>query len=135
MTAGQVSDGYHTFNDLYKHRNALFVALAHEITNNDFGYVPDAADDPPPTNGAIEWPVAWKSKNHHPDDDPMYPGYFIACLRLWPESISYHLPLDLWDVFPGVEMPHAEKWDGCSPDATLIRLGRWIRSEDGVLGP
>ncbi len=94
---GETSDGHHTFNELYEHRHALFAAFA-------------AAD---PSR-------AWKSKKH--DDGLMFDGWFIAGMSLPAGTISYHLPLRLWDLFPGLELETAPKWDGHTPDDVILRL-------------
>lgn len=89
-----ISDGYHTFQELYDHRHELWLALlrAHVI-----GW-PEQSDPPKP------W--VWRSKLHA--DGTMFEGHFILGLtvrRGWsgkPETIesfdiSYHLPLSYWD--------------------------------------
>lgn len=49
----KTSDGYHTIEELYEHRHALFMALT----------------------CAMPW-RSWKSRRHH--DGPSYDGWFIA---------------------------------------------------------
>lgn len=105
---GQVSDGFHTFEELYDHRRALTAALAVSM--------PD---------------VSWRSKAHHPEDSPMFEGgYFIVGIDLpGAGTITYHYKLTHWDDFAGVgELEHAPKWDGAPPDATVTRLLEWARS-------
>lgn len=104
IDADTVSDGYHTFGELYDHRRALTVAL----TNS--------------------WPeLSWKSKEHHPEDNPMFEGgYFIVGMTLPNGQISYHYKLHHWDDFSNVmEVPHAPKWDGHTPELTIQRLIEW----------
>lgn len=102
-----ISDGYHTFGELYDHRRALTVALVK----------------------ALHPSASWKSKEHHPDDDPMFEGgYFIVGIDLPTGTITYHYKLSHWDDFPGVrELDHAPKWDGAGPDATVERLLAWAK--------
>lgn len=99
----QVSDGHHTFGELYDHRRALTALLA--------------------TMAATEGD-AWRSKAHHPDDSPMFEGgYFIVGINLPTGTITYHYKLRHWDDFRGVpELEHAPKWDGAMPVDTVIRL-------------
>lgn len=101
--ASQVSDGYHTFEELYDHRRALTALLA-----------------------ALAAPEgdSWRSKAHHPDDDPMFEGgYFIVGINLPAGVITYHYKLKHWDDFAAVpELEHAPKWDGALPSATVERL-------------
>jgi hypothetical protein len=100
-----VSDGYHTFGELYDHRRALTAVLAAH-----------AASTPEP--------AAWRSKAHHPDDSPMFEGgYFIVGIELDTGTITYHYKLKHWDDFAAVpEVEHAPKWDGAAPADTVTRL-------------
>jgi hypothetical protein len=101
--ASQISDGFHTFDELYDHRRALTAALARVLPS-------------------------WRSREHHPDDDPMFEGgYFIVGLDLpGVGTVTYHYKLKHWDDFAGVgELAHAPKWDGAPPSATVDRLLEW----------
>lgn len=101
-SVGQISDGFHTFKDLYNHRRALTVALMESNLS-----------------------ISWKSKEHHPEDQPMFKGgYFIVGMTLPGEGqISYHYKLHHWTDFDNVtELPHAPKWNGHSPETTVIDL-------------
>jgi hypothetical protein len=95
---GQVSDGYHTFDELYAHRFALFLALCRAL---DMG---------------------WKSKTH--SDGSSYPGWFIAGMTLpMVGDISYHLPLHMWKVTPYLlELEYAPSWDGHTSNDVIDRL-------------
>lgn len=53
LETGELSDGYHTFNELYYHRAVLFSVICNQ--NKD---------------------IAWKSKLH--SDETMYDGMFIV---------------------------------------------------------
>lgn len=98
---GKLSDGYHTFDELYGHRNFLFVTVLKSY--------PDAA---------------WKAKKHY--DGTIYGGYFIAGLSTPYGDITYHLPNELWDVLePIVTLDRAHEWDGYTSDDVLKRLRRF----------
>lgn len=102
--AGETSDGYHTFDDLYKHRMVLTAALCRAL---------------PPEQ-------SWRSKNHHPDGDPMFDGFFIVGIELPDGLITYHYKLDHWYGFAGVrEIKHAPAWDGHTPEDVLTRLAMY----------
>lgn len=104
----EISDGYHTFEELsfeelYDHRRALTAYLASLVA--EFGN-------------------SWRSKRHHPGDDPMFEGgYFIVGIELPSGTITYHYKLSHWDDFANVpELEHAPKWDGAGPSETVTRL-------------
>lgn len=99
---GGASDGYHTFDELYEHRRALTAVLATIATIQD---------------------DAWRTKAHHPDDNPIYDGYFIVGIELPDGPVSYHYPLAHWDEFSAVpEVDHAPRWDGHTDDVVVDRL-------------
>src|ERR1035441_4643794 len=102
---GQISDGFHTFDELYEHRGLLFLALqrAH----------PD---------------LAWCSRLH--EDGSMFEGWFVAGLDLPPGPITYHFPQRLWPLAVACarELPRAPKWDGHTPAQALDRLRQWLGS-------
>ena len=88
---GQVSDGYHTFNELYHHRMMLFAVICKEYKD-----------------------VAWKSWKH--DDGTMYDDYFIVGVKTTEGDFTYHYHKDHWDMFDVKEVAKAPKWDGHTKD-------------------
>lgn len=96
---GNVSDGDHTFAELYRHRAILTAALCN--ANPD---------------------MAWKSKKH--DDGSMYDGYFIVGLDTPHGQATYHYALDCWDLFQARELECAPPYDGHSPNEALDRIRR-----------
>ena len=99
---GKVSDGFHTFDELYAHRAHLFVAFMRSNPE-----------------------ISWRANNH--DDGIMYDGWFIAGMHLATGDISYHLPLDMWILLDGIATTlRAPKWDGHSSEDVLKRLKSWI---------
>lgn len=101
---GNTSDGYHTFNELYEHRAALFAALTR-----------------------LHSDLSWRSRSHHAGGEPMFDGYFITGMALPTGQVSYHVPLRHWDLFRGVsELDFAPAWDGHSPDDVVRRLNGWM---------
>lgn len=98
---GKLSDGFHTFDELYEHRHTLFMVLYNQ--NLD---------------------IAWKSKLH--PDGTMFEGdWFIAGLNLPNGAITYHIPMRLWDSFDGQELERAPEWDGHTAEDVLKRLRGW----------
>src|SRR5882672_12208140 len=95
-----VSDGYHTFEELYEHRLILFACLC---------------------NQNIE--LAWKSRFHN--DGSSYNGWFIAGMSLPTGQITYHIPERLWDLYKIKELINAPKFDGHNSNDVLGRLINW----------
>lgn len=94
---GAVSDGDHTFSELYHHR-AILTAAA-------FNAHPE---------------MAWKSKQHH--DGTMYDGYFICGVNTVCGQATYHYALEYWDLFKVPELDRAPEWDGHTPAVAAARL-------------
>ena len=112
LTTGETSDGYHTFNELYEHRHALFLNLMSGI-----GY------------------ETWISKLHH--DGTGIEGWFIAGIDLPTGTISYHLPERLWDAatFTGATvMERAPEWDGHTSDDVVSRLYKMVAPYKDLAG-
>lgn len=95
---GEVSDGYHTFNELYDHRFALFGALCKQMG------------------------TAWKSHAHHHENGTSMTGWFIAGVELPSGMITYHLPVKYFDAFPAKELESAPEWDGHTSHDVVDRL-------------
>jgi hypothetical protein len=99
---GQVSDGYHTFEELYTHRLYLYVALM--MSHKD---------------------ISWKSEKH--SDGTVYPGWFVAGMRLPNGDITYHIPMTMWDSLTGIEeLIIAPEWDGHTSNDVLDRINEWV---------
>lgn len=102
-----VSDGYHTFDELYWHRNALFLVLMKANPKH-----------------------SWFSRSH--SDDTFIAGWFIAGMVLpsrttvgGKATVTYHMPLALWALAreTGAKMiDRAPAWDGHTPSDVLERL-------------
>lgn len=84
----KMSDGYHTFADLYEQRLILSAALA---KNN---------------------PHAWKSKRHEDGSVPFGGGWFIMGFDTDEGCYTYHYELKDWDLFQCKELDKGRPWDG-----------------------
>lgn len=101
---GEVSDGYHTFNELYEYRMLYNAALFNEFAKQGLYDV-------------------HKSRKH---SDGEYPfgnsNWFIVMAELPTGQISNHYEMKDWDKFQIPEKPLANKWDGHSPKDVAKRL-------------
>ena len=84
----KMSDGYHTFADLYEQRLILSAALA---KNN---------------------PNAWKSKRHEDGSVPFGGGWFIMGFDTDEGCYTYHYELKDWNLFQCKELDKGKPWDG-----------------------
>lgn len=102
---GEISDGYHTFNELYHHRAVLFSVICNDRPG-----------------------MSWKSKLHH--DGTMYDGMFVVGIETPDGQASYHYDIDpYWDMFRVQELPQAPEWDGHTPAQAIERIGRLTQHE------
>lgn len=104
---GEVSDGYHTFNELYYYRmlyNAAFFNLL---------------------------PKGWvhKSKRHHTGEECFGGGWFIVMANLPTGQISNHYEIKDWDLFQVPEKEIADEWDGHTPQEAAERLHKYLQQE------
>lgn len=108
---GDLSDGYHTFNELYHHRAILFSVICN--------YMPDRA---------------WKSKLH--DTGDMFDGMFIVGIETPEGQATYHYDIDpYWDIFKVPELDRASAWDGHTPQEAINRIASLnvkIKADQGV---
>jgi hypothetical protein len=110
LEKGNISDGIHTFSELYLHRNALFLALCREICENTSYQTGQKS-------------FVWKSTNYF-DGKEVEKGWFLMGIGMEQgEQITYHLPMSFWNKtnFANViEKPPF--FDGHTPKDVLQRL-------------
>lgn len=106
-SVGELSDTYHSFEDLYKHRTILSALLF------------------------LNFPYSWKSKIH--EDGTMYDGMFVTGFPTPTGMVSYHYDLEYWDLFKIPEIPHAPHFDGYTDNDVLIRLTNIIKNSSTKL--
>lgn len=97
---GEVSDGYHTFNQLYHQRAVLFATIVNQ--NKD---------------------KAWKSWKH---EDGQFcfdkeGEWFIVGVDTPEGSYTYHYEKKYWDLFDCEELDRGKYWDGHTEE-DVIRL-------------
>lgn len=104
---GEVSDGYHTFNELYYYRmlyNAAFFNLL---------------------------PKSWvhKSKRHHTGEECFGGGWFIVMANLPTGQVSNHYEFKDWDLFKVPEKDLADEWDGHTPQEAAERIKKYLQQK------
>lgn len=100
------SDGYHTFQELYEHRYALFLTLLKTLPH-----------------------LSWFSLRHDTGEKCFDGEYFIAGLTLPTGNISYHLPVRLYQTakLTGArELEKGVKWDGHTSNDVIERLLQFV---------
>lgn len=104
---GEVSDGYHTFNELYYYRMLYNAAFFNLLPKN----------------------IVHKSKRHHTGEECFGGGWFIVMANLPTGQISNHYELKDWDLFKVPEKEFADEWDGHTPQEAAKRLYEYLQQE------
>lgn len=108
-----ISDGYHSFKELYEFRKVYNAALFNEWAG-DYNYAKGINN--------VRHDVH-KSKRHHDGELCFGGGWFIVVAVLPTGQISNHYPMEDWDLF---NIPEYEKakypFDGHTPQDVLERL-------------
>lgn len=106
---GKISDGYHTFNELYRYRMLYNAAF--------FNLLPKQ--------------LVHKSKRHHDGEECFGGGWFIVMANLPTGQISNHYELKDWDLFQIPEKEVADEWDGHTPQEAADRLHEYLLEKQG----
>ena len=86
---GDLSDGYHTFNQLYYQRMVLFATIVKQNKGK-----------------------AWKSFRHEDGEKCFGSGWFIVGIDTPDGSYTYHYESKYFDMFDCEILDHAKHWDG-----------------------
>jgi hypothetical protein len=116
VETGKISDGYHTFDELYDHRITLFIALCRLYDAHKSQSVWKTAEGPKV--------YVWRSTLH--SDGTFIDGWFV--LGIMPEDgkqITYHLPLGRWNETDfALTLERGPEFDGHTTADVLERLKR-----------
>lgn len=109
VDVGGISDGYHTFSELYEFRKLYNAALFNQ------------------------WAAMGKNEVHksrcHSDGELCFGGgWFIVVAMLPTGQISNHYPISDWELFKCVELPKAYEYDGHTSKDVMDRLTNYIKS-------
>ena len=100
-----ISDGYHTFRDLYYQRMVLFATIVKQNKN-----------------------LAWKSLRHEDGELCFGGGWFIVGIDTPEGSYTYHYEIEFWSIFDCQELERGKHWDGHT-DKDVTRLLSLISKE------
>lgn len=101
-----LSDGFHTFDELYEHRVILFLALLHMADNQLHGWNPRVIE------------------NH-------FEGWDCITCELPTGQISYHVPIEKRPLYDWITERRAASdpstYDGHTPADVVDRLTSWMK--------
>lgn len=110
---GEVSDGHHTFKELYRYRLLYNAALFNEWAK-------------------VGLYDTHKSKLHHDGMVPFGdPKWFIVMAELPTGQISNHYRVDDWELFKIDEWNVSKVYDGHTPAMVAERLEKFLRQDVG----
>lgn len=101
----EITDGNHTFDELYDHRCLLFLLVMDAHPNE-----------------------SWFSHKH--SDGEVWDGWFICGTELPTGSITYHLPVSMYDLAKGtgaLELTAGKPWDGHTSKDVISRLTDYLK--------
>lgn len=97
-----ISDGYHSFGELYDHRIVLWIALCRRL------------------HGDVQ--MTWRTHAH--SDGSYWGGWFLLGVPQWGgDQITYHLPVKHWDACAFAQtLDKAPDFDGHTSKDVLKRI-------------
>jgi hypothetical protein len=109
--SGKISDGYHTFDELYEFRKLYNAALFNEWAHSGKYSV--------------------MKSFHHSDGTKCFGGgWFIVIAQLPTGQISNHYKLEDWDLFDCDIIRYPPQFDGHTPQDVITRLKDLIDVKD-----
>lgn len=117
---GSVSDGYHTFDELYEHRVTLYIAFCRVIASQ--ADVKLCSVDSVPYSVLHPERSIWRSKVH--SNGSSFEGWFVLGIgRTYGNQITYHIPMKYWDDTEFADtLDKAPEYDGHSSQDVLQRI-------------
>lgn len=105
-----ISDGYHTFGELYEHRIELFLTVCRLVWHEEHQH------------GGSDEESVWKTKIH--SDGTSWDGWFLLGIgKEKGKQMTYHLPISKWKDCEFAEvLDIAPEFDGHSSADVLERL-------------
>lgn len=107
IKSGELSDGYHTFNELYDYRMIYNAMIVNEFASRELYN-------------------CHKSLKHHDGNYCFGGGWFIMTMDLPTGQVSNHYPTKYWELFKCVEKPMADEWDGHTLAEAFDRMYAYV---------
>lgn len=108
------SDGYHTFDELYEHRNILFCLAANAL---------NLLEHMKPFS--VSKGVAFWSKKHC--DGSMFEGYIVVGVFISGSWVTYHMKESYSKFLSSIpELDSAPEWDGHTSQDVIKRLSDFL---------
>ncbi len=109
---GQISDGYHTFDELYHYRALYHAGFINAERNMN----------------------QHKSRKHSDGNFCFDAGgeWFVVVMDLPTGQITNHYHADYWDLFKCEEREIADEWDGHTPQEAAERLEKYLKGDYDV---
>lgn len=89
VVTDDISDGFHTFGQLYFQRMMLFATLVNLFPE-----------------------LSWKTKRHEDGEECFGGGWFLVTIDTPSGAYGYHYRMEDWDYFKCDELDKAKPWDG-----------------------
>lgn len=114
----QVSDGYHTMDELYDHRISIYIALCKKV-QSIYKTIESFKGD------VSRYPFVWRSKRHSDGEICFGTGtqYVLGIGEEKGKQITYHVPIERWEETDfAITLDQAPEWDGHSSSDVIDRL-------------
>lgn len=113
--SGKVSDGYHTFDELYHYRMLYNAGMANALYDLEYH---DRGQD-------IKIVKSWR----HSDGELCFgkDNYFVVVMQLPTGQVSNHYHGEHWDLFKVPEVERAPEYDGHTPQEAAERLEKYLK--------
>lgn len=110
-----ISDGFHTFGQLYFQRMMLFATLVNLFPE-----------------------ISWKTKRHEDGEECFGGGWFLVTIETPEGAYGYHYRLEDWDKFNCMELKKAKHWDGYTEENvdrlfSLVDYKKYIQKISGFV--
>ena len=113
LNTGEVSDGYHTFNELYEYRMLYNALLFNEWSKQGLH-------------------DTHKSRRHSDGEEPFGGGWFVVVAETPAGQITNHYENKDWSKFNIIPTAKANLWDGASPQEVSKRLAELTNQQKGL---